>query len=84
MSQEYSMKHFPLVSKVILAILLIAGTTGFSSERKLPLVDGKETIATVNGEPITLEEFNRALGSLHAERAGEKPTGGTDYSANGT
>lgn len=75
------MKHFPLVSKVILTILLIAGTTGFSSERKLPLVDGKETIATVNGEPITLEEFNRALGSLHAERAGEKPTGGTDYSA---
>ncbi len=75
------MKQFPLVSKVILATLLIAGTSGFSSERKLPRVDGKETIATVNGEPITLKEFNRALESLHAERAGEKPTGGIDYSA---
>lgn len=45
---------------------------------KLPTVDGKEVVATVGGEPVLLEEFNRELMNMHrppsadgAEPAGE-------------
>ncbi len=33
---------------------------------KLPKVDGKEIVAKVNGEPVTLDEFFYQIGTLHA------------------
>jgi hypothetical protein len=75
------MKPLSLAARIPLVLFLLAGTTGFAFDQKLPVIDGKETVATVNGEPITVEEFNRALVSLHAARAGKKPAGRVDYSA---
>jgi len=58
------MKHFSSVTKIALAVLLLIGTTGFASDKALPVVEGKKTVATVNGEPITLEEFDQELSML--------------------
>ena len=63
------MKHFSSVTKIALALLLLTGTTGFASDKALPVVEGKKTVATVNGEPITLEEFDQEL-SMLSEGAG--------------
>ena len=55
------MRHILLKLVIILTLLLFSGTTVSRAEQKLPVIEGKEAIATVNGEPITLEELNRDL-----------------------
>jgi len=60
--------------------LLFAALSGYAAEGKLPVIDGKIAVATVNDEPITLEEFNRAIAASHAARRGEKKAGRIDYS----
>ncbi|MDO9028247.1 MAG: peptidyl-prolyl cis-trans isomerase, partial [Candidatus Roizmanbacteria bacterium] len=55
-------------------------TDGSASDQKLPVIDGKEIVAMVNDEPITLEEFNKALASIHEEMTEEKKIGSIDYS----
>lgn len=74
------MKRVFLISKLMVACFLILGGHGFASDRKLPLIDGKETVATVNDEPITLQEFNGAIASSHMARSGKKQAGRIDYS----
>ena len=69
------MKYFSLVLKTILAVSLLAVTTGFASDQKLPILAGKRVVATVNGDPITLGEFNRELMALHRGVAEEKKVG---------
>jgi parvulin-like peptidyl-prolyl isomerase len=56
---------------VILLLVLFLGTTGFASDQKLPTIAGKKAVATVNGDPITLDEFNQELSSLTAEKSAE-------------
>jgi parvulin-like peptidyl-prolyl isomerase len=53
---------------------------GFASEQNLPMVQGQKIVATVNDEPITLEEFNQELASLHAGVTEEKKVGKTKES----
>jgi hypothetical protein len=60
--------------------LLFAVLPGYAAEGKLPVIDGKAAVATVNDEPITLEEFNRAIAASHAARPGAKTAGRIDYS----
>ncbi len=60
--------------------LLFAVLPGYAAEGKLPVIDGKTAVATVNDEPITLEEFNRAIAASHAARPGAKTAGRIDYS----
>ena len=55
------MRHILFKLVIILTLLLFSGTTVSRAEQKLPVIEGKEAIATVNGEPITLEELNRDL-----------------------
>jgi len=69
------MKHFCLVLKIILAVSLLAATIGFASDQKLPIIAGKKTVATINDEPITLDEFNRELMALHRGVGEEKKVG---------
>jgi hypothetical protein len=58
------MRHFSSTVKIALAVLLLTGTSGFASDKDLPVVEGKKTVATINGEPITLEEFNQELSMM--------------------
>ena len=66
---------------VTVICLLFAVLPGYGAEGKLPVIDGKVAVATVNEEPITLEELNKAIGASHAERRGKKEAGRIDYSA---
>jgi len=59
------MRHYSWMLRVLAAILLFIGTTGFVSEKDLPIMKGKKTVATVNDEPITLDEFNQELATIH-------------------
>lgn len=61
--------------------LLSAVLPGYGAEGKLPVIGGKTAVATVNEEPITLEELNKAIGASHATRSGKKEAGRIDYSA---
>lgn len=74
------MKRIVIILSFILVYFLIVGPHGTASEQKLPVIDGKITVATVNEEPITLEEFNRAIAASHAARRGAKTAGRIDYS----
>lgn len=74
------MKRVSLIQKLMVACFLLVGTHGFAIAQKLPVIDGKETVATVNGEPITLEELDRAIAAAHNARAGGQKAGRIDFS----
>lgn len=63
--------------------LAVFGAGGILDAKDLPVINGKEAVATVNDEPITLDEFNMALAASHAARieGGESKAGSIDYSA---
>jgi hypothetical protein len=75
------MKQALVILKSIVIFLLVISSHGLASEKKLPVIDGKATVATVNDAPITLEEFNRAIAASHATRPGKKKAGRIDYSS---
>ena len=57
--------------RAILIVFLFLGSVVFAAEQKLPVVKGKKVVAMINGERITLEEFNQENAFL---RMREKPT----------
>jgi PPIC-type PPIASE domain/SurA-like N-terminal domain len=64
--------HFVLT----LLLVIMAGTTACVSTQKLPLINGKETVAMVNGEPLTREEYQQEISSLHSKMLEEQKTEG--------
>ena len=70
------MKYFSLVLKTILAVSLLAVTIGFASDQKLPIIAGRRVVAMVNGDPITLDELNQEIRTLHQGITEEKKVGG--------
>ena len=78
-----SWKRMTQIKQAILTALIFslgAVLPGDAAEGKLPVISGKKAVATVNDEPITLEEFNRAIAASHAARPGAKTAGRIDYS----
>lgn len=65
------MKNDYWMVSIILTISLFIGPLGVASGQDLPIIKGKKVVATVNDEPITLEEFNREIASLDQGMAGE-------------
>ncbi len=59
------MRHYSWVLRIILMIGLLIGMVGIVFGQDLPTIKGKKTVATVNGEPITLDEFNQELATIH-------------------
>ena len=51
----------------MLPFLLFIATAQAASVENLPIVGGKPAVATVGGDPISLEEFKRALIASHAD-----------------
>jgi parvulin-like peptidyl-prolyl isomerase len=68
------MRHYFWILRVLAAILLFIGTVGFVSDKDLPIMKGKKTVATVNNEPITLDEFNQELATIHQGIVGDQKT----------
>jgi hypothetical protein len=83
-------KRNPMSLKPILSVLIIMMLACFfllethgqgkASDQKLPVIDGKKAVATVNGEPISLEEFYRAIADSHAGRPRGEKAGRIDFS----
>ena len=69
------MRRFLPGFRWILALVLLFHGAAAAAGSGLPTIGGKKAVAVVNGEPISLEEFQRVLASLH-EGAGGKPAGG--------
>jgi parvulin-like peptidyl-prolyl isomerase len=66
---------------LLLCFFLLADPgRGNAADRKLPIIDGQQAVATVNDEPISLEELNRAVAASHGARAGEAKAGRIDFS----
>jgi len=65
---------------ILVGTFLLMAATGFAAEPPLPRIGGREAVATVNGDPITVEELNQALGMRHAEMAAGNQVGKVDYS----
>ena len=66
------MKYFSLVQKIVLVISLLIEAAVFAADQKLPVINGKKTVAMVNDEPITLDEFNQEVSSLKAGKSTEE------------
>jgi parvulin-like peptidyl-prolyl isomerase len=66
------MRHYSWTLRIIILIFLFIGAAGFVSDKDLPIMNGKRTVATVNNEPITLDEFNQELATLPRERGGDQ------------
>jgi uncharacterized protein with PIN domain len=52
---------------------------GVAWSQKLPVIDGKEIVAMVNEEPITLEELNKAIAAAHSETPQKAKAGRINY-----
>ena len=66
------MKHWSLALGVTLAVGLCVGVVVTSPGQDLPVIKGKKAVASVNDEPITLDEFNRELALSHGNKAGKE------------
>jgi hypothetical protein len=66
---------------IIIVYLLMVGWPRDGVGGSLPIVDGNKAVATVNGEPITVEELESAIAAAHASRAKTEKAGQIDYSA---
>jgi parvulin-like peptidyl-prolyl isomerase len=69
------MKNSSWAFMIILLIGLLIGTIGIVFGQDLPSIKGKKAVATVNGEPITLDEFNQELMSVPQEATGDQKAG---------
>jgi parvulin-like peptidyl-prolyl isomerase len=65
-----------LVLSLGIALILVKGASAVDPD--LPVVQGKKVVASVNDEPITLDEFNYALASLRKGAAGGRQIGKED------
>jgi hypothetical protein len=73
------MKHAVLLTAII--CLGLTSLHSLAAEGELPVIGGQAAVATVNDEPITLEDLNRAIAEAHASRHEEQKAGRIDYSA---
>lgn len=65
--ERIGMKQIFLSVAVMLAVILFFPAVEHASPagEDLPLVGGKPALALINGEPLTLEEFNQVLARIH-------------------
>lgn len=68
-----SMRRYILSAVAMMAVLPSVCATGFAAPLTLPVISGKEVVATVNGESITRDALERQLASMH-EGVQEKKT----------
>ena len=53
------MRYYSWVLRMVSIVGLSVGMVGTAFGQDLPVIKGKKAVATVNGDPITLEELNR-------------------------
>ena len=83
--QKRNPMRLNLVSSILLISLLcffIPATPGHAKalNQDLPIIDGKKAVASVNDEPISLEELDRAVAASHTDRPKGEKAGRIDFS----
>jgi hypothetical protein len=82
-------KRNPMRLKPVSAVLIVILTSFFlleahghakASDQKLPIIGGKEAVASVNDDPISVEELDRAVAASHAARPRGEKAGRIDFS----
>jgi hypothetical protein len=73
------MRKILWLGRIMMVLFFLGICPAAVTAKKLPIVDGKEVVATVNGEPITLAEFNSEIAKMHRGLAGESKAGKVDY-----
>ncbi|RJP17610.1 MAG: hypothetical protein C4529_14400 [Deltaproteobacteria bacterium] len=65
------MRRSSLLVIAMLVVFPLFPPNGHASPARadLPLVGGKPVLARINGEPLTLEEFERSLAGIHTGTA---------------
>jgi len=66
------MREYSWALRIILMVGLLGGAIGIVSGQNLPVMSGKKIVASVNGEPITLEKFDQELPSLGKKQSEKK------------
>ena len=66
-----AIKNYSAIA-LLVVLCAITGNRGLAADEKLPVIEGKEAVATVNDDPISLEELNRAIAAAHTNRTGGK------------
>ena len=76
------MKTVSSVLIVLLTVFLLLETNGHGkeSDQNLPVIAGKKAVASVNDDPISLEELDRAVAASHAAQPKGKKAGHIDFS----
>jgi hypothetical protein len=59
--------------------LLALAPLAVAAQPELPVINGRPAVATVNDDPITLEEFKRAITAAHEDRSENMKAGRIDY-----
>ncbi|MEK6776206.1 MAG: peptidyl-prolyl cis-trans isomerase [bacterium] len=72
-------KIFKSTVAILLLAALIGSAAAFASDQKLSPVKGDETVATVNGEPITMEDMNKVFAAMHTGMGEYKKAGGINF-----
>jgi len=73
------MKKIVRTTVVVLWVVLLFGRGVSASDQKPRPTAGDETVATVNGEPITMEDMNKVFAAMHTGMGEYKKAGGIDY-----
>jgi parvulin-like peptidyl-prolyl isomerase len=64
-----AMKRSSTILVSAITIMLVGLSGPLAAAQDLPVVKGKKIVASVNGAPITLDEFNREVASMKSELA---------------
>jgi len=85
MYQKRNPMRLNFVSSMLLISLpcfFIPATPGYAKapNQDLPIIDGKKAVASVNDEPISLEELDRAVAASHTDRPKGEKAGRIDFS----
>jgi len=67
------MGYLRLAGVGVLVVTSLLTSQGLAAQQKLPVIQGKQVVATVNREPITLDDFNRELVGLQQGADQNKP-----------
>jgi parvulin-like peptidyl-prolyl isomerase len=66
--EKADMRHLTWVSRIVFVLGFLLGISGIGLGQDLPVIKGKKTVAVVNGEPITLSEFNQEGAGVEGEK----------------
>ena len=73
------MKRLTVPLSLLWGALLAWAPIAAAAQAELPVINGRPAVAAVNEDPISLEEFKRAIAAAHEDRSEDMKAGRIDY-----